>query len=132
MFSVYYFSSGYNKLTDILLIDFFDSNLNAAIKETWILELRGFYNIPDILYTLASFNFSILNLFGPFLVYLSHLFAPLVLFDRKWVWKFALFYLCFHFITFGVGISFLGYVIVWFVVIPWKASFSPSKIEKST
>lgn len=120
VFASYYFASGYNKLTDVLLIEMFDSNLNTAIQAFYIRDLRGYIEVPDVLYWFASYNFGAIDVFGPIAVYLSHLFAPIVLLDRSWVWKFAIFYIVFHFIVFGVGISFLGYVIVWLVVLPWR------------
>lgn len=132
VFAAYYYASGYNKLTDVLLIETFDSELNNAIKIFYIRDLKGYVQVPDILYTLAKMNFYWFDIFGPIAVYLSHLCAPLVLFDRTWVWKFAIFYICFHFIVFGVGISFLGYVIVWLVVLPWRSMLTLGKKAQAT
>ncbi len=130
VFATYYFASGYNKLTDVLLIEIFDSDLNGAIRAFFIKDINGYVQVPDILNWFASMDVKALDFFGPIAVYLSHLFAPIVLFERAWVWKFAVFYLCFHFIVFGVGISFLGYVFVWLVVLPWRSLF-PRRVEVS-
>lgn len=120
IFCTYYFASGFNKLTDILMVEVFDSNLNIAIQKFYVRELMGHINIPDVLHTFASLEFAALDVLGPILVYASHLFAPILLFDRSKVWAFAIFYIIFHFIVFGVGISFTGYILVWLAILPWE------------
>jgi hypothetical protein len=61
-----------------------------------------------------------LDLVGPPLIYTSHLIVPMVFFARSSVFKFFLFYAVFHFLAFGVGISFTGYILVWLVLFPHR------------
>lgn len=118
VFAVYYFSSGFNKLTDIPLLQFFSSDILGAIRFFTIRDLNGYIEIPDVLSWLSQFDIWPIDIFGPFLVYASHLGAPLVIWFRNQIPKFALFYCAFHFLVFGVGISFTGYIFAWLLIMP--------------
>ncbi|MEM9357551.1 MAG: hypothetical protein AAGB04_15190 [Pseudomonadota bacterium] len=119
LFVAYYFASGVNKLTDLTFAQWFAYDLAEAMHMYRIRADYGFISVPHIFEPL--YNVALLKYVGPPLVYLSHLVTPLVYFYRSQVFKFFLFYALFHFLAFGVGISFTGYVLVWFVLFPYHA-----------
>jgi len=117
LFATYYFASGVNKLTDISFWEWFEFDLAEAMYEYRIKAENGYTSVPYIFEPLYEATW--LNYLGPPAVYISHLITPMVFFWRNQVFKFFLFYAAFHFLTFGVGISFTGYVLVWFVLFPY-------------
>ena len=121
VFVTYYFASGVNKLTDISLAGWFQFDLVGSIEWTYIRAINSPIAVSEVFTNL--FGLEVLNYIGPPTVYLSHLLVPIVFFRRHHVWKFFLFYAVFHALTFGVAISFTGYVFVWFVLFPWRRLF---------
>lgn len=117
LFVTYYFASGINKLTDISFLEWLQFDLAGSMHEYRIKAENGYSNVPYILEPL--YQAAWLNYLGPPLVYISHLLTPIVFYWRHHVFKFFLFYAAFHFLTFGVGISFTGYVYVWLVLFPY-------------
>lgn len=120
IFILYYFASGFNKLTDIPILEFFDNRLNVAIQVNYVREVAGLLSVPDLIYEFSKLEFKIIDHIGPFLVYASHLATPYIMINRNLILKFAIFYWVFHFIVFGLSISFTGYIFVWFLIIPYK------------
>ena len=126
VFVAYYFSSGINKLTDISIIEWFKYDLILTIKKSLIVSNTTSSFIPKVfenLFFLGGWG----NFFPPF-VYLSHLLVPLVFFKRNTVVSFFVFYAAFHFMTFGVGISFTGYIVVWGCLFHYKEWFSKERV----
>lgn len=121
VFVTYYLASGVNKLTDISLLEWVGYDLVETIEITAIRAMHGSRHVPDVFRHL--FDVTWLNWVGPTFIYISHLIVPIVFFRRHHVWKFFVVYAVFHFMTFGVGISFTGYVFVWFVLFPWQRMF---------
>ena len=117
IFVAYYFASGVNKLTDLRPWNWFTYDLVDSMEMAKILSDNGFQKVPWVHQYLFGLNF--LDYIGPPLVYVSHLITPVLFFYRSQVYKFFLFYALFHFMTFGVGIAFTGYIPVWFVLFPY-------------
>ncbi len=117
VFVIYYFAAGVNKLTDMSLIGWFSSDIVQALEMFRIRSERGYIMVPYILEHI--YDFKIFNVIGPPLVYLSHLVVPMVFFFRNQVFSYAIFYALFHFLVFGVGISFTGYLFVWALLFPY-------------
>lgn len=115
---LYYFASGMRKLTDITPIEWFRYDLVEAIEEHSIRAAHGTLGTFDVFQHLHGLTF--LNYVGPPAAYLSHLLVPMVFFRRSLILKFFLFYFAFHLLTFGVGISFSGYILVWSVLFPYR------------
>lgn len=115
---LYYFASGMRKLTDITPIEWFRYDLVEAIEEHSIRAAHGTLGTFDFFQHLHGLTF--LNYIGPPAAYLSHLLVPMVFFRRSLILKFFLFYFAFHLLTFGVGISFSGYILVWAVLFPYR------------
>ena len=107
----YYFASGLRKLTDLSLVEWFKYDLIWEIEKTMLIANITSLHVPNVFEHILFIDKW--GLFLPPLVYLSHLFVPLVFFKRNKVVYFFLFYAAFHFKTFGVGISFTGYIVVW-------------------
>ena len=121
LFVFYYFASGVNKLTDISLVDWFNYDLIQSME---VYSIRAEFSttlVPEIFEFLFPYTF--MNFIGPPFIYLSHLIVPLVFFSRKTVFKFFCVYAAFHFLAFGVGISFTGYIPVWLFLFPHYAIF---------
>ena len=122
VFVLYYFASGVKKLTDLSPIEWFRYDLVEAIEEHSIRAAHstlGTFAFFDYLHGLTFFDY-----IGPPAVYLSHLMVPMVFFRRSSILKFFLFYFAFHLLTFGVGISFSGYIFVWSVLFPYRDMFA--------
>lgn len=117
VFVFYYFASGVNKLTDLSILEWFQYDLVDAIEVHSIvaahstLDSLGFFRLFD--------GFTLFNYIGPPAVYISHLTVPIVFFRKNLIPKFFLFYFLFHLMTFGVGISFSGYIFVWTALFSW-------------
>lgn len=118
----YYFASGMRKLTDLSPMEWFQYNLVEAIEQHSIRAANGPLATLDIFTHVHGLTF--LDYIGPPAVYLSHLLVPTVFFRRSLVLKFFVFYAIFHVLTFGVGISFAGYIFIWSVIFPWREIFS--------
>ena len=107
----YYFASGLRKFTDLSLSEWFKYDLIWEIQQTMLTANITSLHVPKVFEHLLFID-SWGQLLPP-LVYLSHIFVPLVFFKRSKVVYFFIFYAVFHFMTFGVGISFTGYIVVW-------------------
>jgi len=120
VFIVYYFGSGLRKLTDLNIFQWFQYDLYWGITSQIFNNKFISGHVPEIFNNIILFNDIdyIFNLF-PALVYLSHVIVPIIFFQRNKIIYFAIFYSLFHFMTFGVGISFLGYLFSWFLIIPY-------------
>ena len=57
-------------------------------------------------------------------VYISHISVPVVFFKRYLIYEFALFYCIFHLMTFGVSISFTGYVFIWMILFDFRTAIT--------
>ncbi|UJW76419.1 hypothetical protein [Rhizobium sp. SL42] len=118
VFVFYYFASGIKKLTDIYPSEWFKYDLVGEIEQHTI---RAAHSTLDTIYLFQYMHgLGFLSYIGPPLVYISHLLVPMVFFRRTLILKFFLFYCAFHLMTFGVGISFTGYIFVWAVLFPWR------------
>jgi hypothetical protein len=113
----YYFASGIKKITDLSVFEWFDYYLIEAIMHHGIVSNHSPHYRPDF-FKIFNGHYYLNNILPP-LVYLSHLCTPLVFFYRSMVFKFFVFYTLFHLMTFGVGISFTGYIVVWAAIFPW-------------
>lgn len=118
VFVLYYFASGTKKLTDLSPMEWFQFDLIGAIEEHSIRAAHGTLGTFDSFQYLHGLTF--FDYIGPPAVYLSHLLVPMVFFRRSLILKFFLFYFAFHLLTFGVGISFSGYIFVWAVLFPYR------------
>ena len=127
VFVAYYFSSGLNKLTDITILEWFKYDLIFTIKKMWLSSKYTSIYVPDIFQHLFFLEYWG-NLF-PSIVYVSHLIVPVVFFNRSKVVYFFLFYALFHFMTFGVGISFTGYILVWGCLFHYREWFSRKNLN---
>ena len=128
VFVIYYVASGINKLTDITIIEWFFTDLATSMKKMGILSKYTTYNIFDFFkffYENKTLSFFI-NLSVP-IVYISHLYVFKIFYQRNLIIFFHLFYAIFHLMTFSVGISFTGYIFVWFLIYPYSQYFSQLK-----
>lgn len=118
VFVAYYFASGLRKITDITFYEWFIYDLIPVMEKQSIVATITSTSTPQIfeyIFWLGNYG-NILPMF----VYLSHLIVPIVFFKREYVVKFFLFYAVFHFMAFGVSISFSGYVLLWGVLFHYK------------
>lgn len=118
VFVFYYFASGVNKLTDISFLEWLQFDLVGAIERHSIVAAHHTVDTIDFFQILHGMTY--FNYFGAPAVYISHICVPFVFFRRRMIFKFFIFYLMFHLLTFGVGISFSGYIFVWSVLFPWR------------
>lgn len=119
VFVTYYFASGVNKFTDIRPWEWFTYDLVESMHLARLLSDNGYMAVPHFLSFLYDWHY--INYIGPPAVYLSHLLTPVLFFYRSQVYKFFFFYALFHIVTFGVGISFTGYIPVWLVLFPFHS-----------
>lgn len=118
VFVFYYFASGIKKLTDISFLEWLQFDLVGAIERHSIAAAHhtvGTIEFFEILHGMTYFNY-----IGAPAVYISHILVPFVFFRRRMIFKFFVFYLMFHLLTFGVGISFSGYIFVWAALFHWR------------
>lgn len=113
----YYFYSGFHKLVDINVVEWFDFNLTDYIG-----DLETKYALGAAINPLSLFyflkNWPITNYIAVPLAYLAELFIPLMFFRRRWISFFMLFFIVFHLLTWAVGILFMGNIIIWFAFVP--------------
>ena len=117
VFVFFYFASGLNKLTDLSPAGWFSYDLIESLEQFRIRSDVGVILVPKVFEFLYPYRF--LDYVLPPIVYMSHVIVPYVFFRRDAVFKFFLFYAGFHFMAFGVGISFTGYIFVWFCLFPY-------------
>lgn len=121
VFVLYYGLSGYNKIVDLSIADWFRYNLVQDIELTLRKQELGFYfgaTFPSLFAPLVGHKW--LNDILVPLVYISHLSVFIVFFRRRHLLKFAIFYTAFHVVTSSVSITFAGYMIVWWVLLDWR------------
>lgn len=117
----YYFASGTKKLTDLSLTQWFDYDLIEMIEQHTIVAAKSPLFQPEFFKIFHGLYF--LDYVLPPAVYISHLLTPIVFFRRTLILKFFVFYCIFHLMTFGVGISFTGYIVIWSAIFPWRDIF---------
>lgn len=126
-FVSYYFLSGFNKLTDIAFVDWFRYGLVNEIMSTHDRLVAGtHFSSPDFFKYFEGQNW--VDYLGVPAVYFSHLAIPLMYFRRHQIANYFMFYLVFHFMTWGVGILFFGIILTWFTLIPISRIFNPLTI----
>lgn len=121
VFVIYYGLSGYNKIADISIAEWFRYDLVGAATLTYHMQILGNYYgspFPSLFHQLNGMNF--FNHIAAPLVYLSHITVPVVFFYRRHILKYAVFYTAFHFLTMSVAIAFTGYVIAWWILLDWR------------
>jgi len=130
VFIFYYFASGVKKLTDLNPLEWFHFDLIEGIEEHAIRVAHGWTGTFDIFQYLHGLYF--LDYLGPPLVYSSHLLVPIVFFRRNTIVRFFIFYALFHVLSFGVGISFTGYIPVWLTIFPHRENLAwiGARLEK--
>jgi hypothetical protein len=113
----YYFNSGLHKFYDLSLSQWFQYDLTQTIS-MFIdqMELGNFRHVPQIFKIIPENNY--LNYFGSIFIYVSHIFAFLMIFNRDSIKNFLYIYVFFHLTVYGVGINFLGNVFVFMLFIP--------------
>ena len=125
IFVFYYFASGINKITDISILEWFISDTSELIKRFYFQSRFTSIFIFDFFKLIFENKFiSYLVDISPAIVYLSHLFIYKIFFNRKLIPFFHLFYFIFHLMVFGVGISFFGYMLVWFLIYSYVDIFN--------
>lgn len=129
--SIYYFSSGLHKLYDLSFTQWFQYDLTQAISMFLDqIQLGNFRSVPKIFSIIPESNF--LNYLGVIFIYLSHLFAFLMIVRRDTIKNFIYIYTIFHFTVYGVGINFFGNVLVLLLFIPFNYFFEKIKINNIT
>lgn len=121
VFVLYYGLSGYNKIVDLSIADWFRYNLVQDIELTLRKQELGFYfgaTFPSLFTPLVGHKW--LNDILVPLVYISHLSVFAIFFRRRYILKFAVFYTAFHVVTSSVSITFAGYMIVWWILLDWR------------
>lgn len=121
LFVLYYGLSGFNKLVDVNLVEWFNYPLVEDIEQTLRMQQLGnFYGAPfPSLFAHLRTEYWLNTILVPS-VYLSHIFVFLIYFRRSLILKYAVFYSSFHFVTSSVSIAFTGYMIVWLLLIDWQ------------
>ena len=120
IFVIYYFSSGLNKIVDLSYSEWFKYdlvNINSSYHLAY--QNENFEWVPK-LPELGGEILHKLNLFGAFIAYAVHLFAPILLFSAgtKKILLYWLFYSVFHFLTVYVGILFSMNFVAWLLILP--------------
>ena len=121
VFVLYYGLSGYNKIADLSIADWFRYNLIQDMEHTLRMQDLGNYfgaTFPQLFSLLSGQHW--LNYILVPLVYLSHLTVFAIFFWRRHILKFAVFYTGFHFFTSSVSIAFTGYMFVWWILFDWR------------
>lgn len=113
----YYFNSGLHKLYDLSLSQWFQYELTQSISMFLDqIKLGNFRHIPQIFEFVPEINF--INYSAVVFIYVSHLLAFLMIYNRESIKNFLYIYVFFHFMVYGVGINFLGNVFVLMLFIP--------------
>ncbi len=117
IFVIYYFGSGINKLTDIPLSEWFQYDLYGQIEHAVLSQQLGADRfVPEIFHKFVDYNFNNVGLIftlGVPIIYLFHLLAPIIILKTNYLIYTFLFYAVFHFLAFGVGISFTANILIW-------------------
>ena len=122
IFVLYYFGSGMNKISDLYPNAWFHYRLIESIEYARERFLAGHYRAIPALFDYLRGQYW-LNYVGPPLVYVSHLFMPLLFVWRSQLLKAAIFYAAFHFLAIGVGISFVANFIAWLIFVPYARAY---------
>ena len=118
VFVIYYLGAGINKLTDIPLIEWLQYDLFKEMQYYVYADRLGSDRlIPSIFHSMVDQHIPFIStvvLLGVPAVYIMHLLVPLVFTSKlSLMWSFF-FYALFHFLAFGVGISFVANLVIWF------------------
>jgi predicted DCC family thiol-disulfide oxidoreductase YuxK len=124
VFCTYYFYAGLNKLIDISPLDWFRFDLFHQISDGYDTMKLGYFK--SIMPGLTPFQDNqLLNMICVPFTYVLELTIPLMFFRRKLIPFYLFFFEVFHLLTWGVGILFLGNMIIWFSLIPIHRFFQP-------
>lgn len=117
IFSAYYFYAGINKIVDISLLDWFKYDLIQAIAQTYEQVSLGFFK-QTLPWLNALREYTYLNYLLVPVCYLLELSIPIIVFNRRLIATYMVFFLLFHLMTLGVGILFFGNMLIWFALLP--------------
>jgi hypothetical protein len=120
VFVLYYGLSGYNKIADLSITEWFRYQLTQDINHTLRMQSLGSYigaPFPKLFGLIRHQDW--LNYLLVPAVYISHLSVFVIFFSRKQILKFAVFYTGFHFVAYAVTIAFTGYVFIWWILLDW-------------
>lgn len=122
VFIGYYQLSGFNKLIDVSLYQWFAYDLFTQLVDRQYYALAGWHvAINPIPLRIASYLPAWLVDLSVSLVYLSHLTTFLMFFNRHLIAKFMYFYWTFHFVSTGLAIWFSGLLVFWLIFLPiWR------------
>ena len=122
VFIGYYQLSGFNKLIDVSLYEWFAYDLFTQMIDHKYYALAGWHiAINPLPLQIASYFPAWLIDFSVVLVYFSHLTTFLMYFNRHLIAKFMYFYWVFHFVSTGLGIWFSGLLVFWLIFLPvWR------------
>lgn len=124
VFILYYGLSGYNKIADLTITEWFSYNLIQDIEVTLRRQELGYYFGAPVPQFFALFvGHEWLNYILVPMVYISHLSIFIMFFRRRHILKFAAFYTVFHFFAEGTSISFTAYIVIWWALIDWRGLF---------
>jgi hypothetical protein len=118
IFVIYYFTSGINKISDLTFLGWFQYDVISTYEYMRDLSSVGYtIYIPSFFSVLDGQYW--LNFGAPF-VYIVHLTAPHMFFDRRQVFKYFIIYGSFHLLTIAVSIIFFANFLFWLVFVPYK------------
>ena len=127
-FVLYYFFSGFNKLVDVTLTDWFTFDLYQRTQDDVSLYLKSDYPGFTLPFVAQILFHPVTNLLVA-VVYLSHLLTPLMLVNpRRYIPAFAVFYLIFHVMSAGMGVFFYSLIISWLVFLPVQRFTQSTKV----
>lgn len=117
IFVIYYAGSGINKLTDIPLQEWFLYDLLGQMEQAIIANNLGAdRSIPLVFSKILSWDRVVMSYIfyaGVGIVYIVHLLSPLIILRSHFLIIPFMFYFVFHFLAFGVGISFTANLVIW-------------------
>lgn len=117
IFVIYYAGSGINKLTDIPIMEWFLYDLLGQIEQAVIADNLGAdRSIPLFFSWILDWDRKFMSFIlyaGVGIVYVVHLLSPLIILRSHFLIIPFMFYFVFHFLAFGVGISFTANLIIW-------------------
>jgi hypothetical protein len=124
VFVLYYGLSGYNKVVDLTITEWFRYNLIQDIDVTLRRqEFGNYFGAPVPQFFALFVGHEWLNYVLVPMVYISHLSIFILFFRRRHILKFAMFYTVFHFFAEGTSISFTAYIVIWWALADWRGIF---------
>lgn len=124
VFALYYFWAGINKILDLTPIEWFKYDLFELIGVMHDQQELGYFKqVAPWLHYLRNWHF--LNWIGVPMAYLCELTVPTMFFKRRLIPYYATFFILFHFLTWGVGILFMGEMLMWFALVPIHRFIQP-------